>query len=254
MKKVIFVIADYKDHRQDIFDNYLSPRNQKYCKHHGFEYKVIRDGIKHRGNYTWQKVFEIKKMIDEGYLVDGDYVCNMDADMCIVDGRNSIFPKENKSFCLAIDNGNTHCWGWISFHINDWSKNMIEQILNEERWERLKNTEHAINFREQAMWYYLCGIISHSWKPFNQMPFFGWHSNFNKNETYYSIDQLKQNVEIRGPEWNTTLLEEEQKDPISKMLQKYNIVKSKKSNTIIRHWAGSQPWNYEEYCSKDIIL
>ena len=61
---------------------------------------------------------------------------------------------------------------------------------------------------------------------------------------------LYKNVQIRGPEWNTTLLEEEQDDVISKSLQQYNIVKSKKEDTIIRHWAGGQKWNYQEYCSK----
>jgi hypothetical protein len=30
------------------------------------------------------------------------------------------------------------------------------------------------------------------------------------------------------------------------MLQKYNIVKSKKEDTIIRHFGGGQPWR-EEY-------
>jgi hypothetical protein len=254
MKKIIFAIADYKDERQKIFDNYLSPRNQEYCDFHNYEYRVIKNGIKYRGNYTWHKVYEIKRMIEDGEVKIGDYVCNIDADMCIVDGRKSIFPNDNKSFSLAIDNGNTHCWGWISFKINDWSINMINQILDDNRWERLKNTKHGQEFREQAMWYYMCGIISHSWKSFLQMPFNGWYSDYNKNETYYKISELQQNVEIRGPEWNTTLLEEEQDDNISKSLQIYNIVKSKKSDTIIRHWAGGQNWNYQEYCNKEIIF
>lgn len=254
MKKIMFAIADYKDERQQIFEKYLSPRNKKYCDHHGFEYKEIKNGIKYRGNYTWHKVYEIKRMIDAGELSDGDSVCNIDADMCIVDGRKSIFPEQGKSFSLAIDNGNTHCWGWISFNINKWSRNMINQILDDARWERLKDTKHGKEFREQAMWYFLCGIISHSWKPFMQMPFNGWHSDYNKNETYYNLSELKENVQIRGPEWNTTLLEEEQNDPVSKSLQVYNITKSKKSDTIIRHWAGGQPWNYQEYCEKEIIF
>jgi hypothetical protein len=254
MRKIVFAIADYKDNRQNIFENYLSPRNKKYCDYHDYEYKEIKSGIKHRGNYTWQKIFEIKDMLDKKELRAGDSICNIDADMCIVNGSYSIFPKEDKSFSLAIDNGNTHCWGWISFNINDWSINMINQIVDEDRWNRLKDTPHAISFREQAMWYYLAGIMPHSWISFLQLKNYGWYSNFNMDETYYSLDELYDNVEIRGPEWNTTLLSEEQNDEISRSLQKYNIVKSKKEDTIIRHWAGGQNWNYQEYCSKEIIF
>lgn len=252
MKQIIFVIADYPKEKQDIFDNHFSPRNQQYCDYHGFEYRVIRKAIKFRDNYTWYKIFEIKRMLDENELQDGDCVCNLDADMCIVDGQQSIFPKEGKSFSLAIDNGNSHCWGWISFRINTWSRNMINQIVDEDRWNRLKNTKHGTEFREQAMWYFLAGIMSHSWNSFLWMPNYGWHSAYNENETYYSIDDLYEHVEVRSPEWNTTLLTEEQSDPVSEWLQQYNIVSSQKENTIIRHWAGGQPWNYQEYCKKPL--
>ena len=57
MKKIVFAIADYPNEKQEIFDNYLSPRNQEYCDHHGFEYRVIKEGIKFRDNYTWHKIF-----------------------------------------------------------------------------------------------------------------------------------------------------------------------------------------------------
>ena len=66
-------------------------------------------------------------------------------------------------------------------------------------------------------------------------------------DTFYSLEDLDKNVEIKGPEWNTTLLAEEQDDPVSKSLQQYNIVKSKKEDTIIRHFAGGQPWNPEYF-------
>ena len=254
MKNIIFVISDYPDEKQHIFETYLSPRNQKYCDHHGFEYRVIKKGIKFRGNYTWHKIFEIKRMLDDKELEDGDCVCNVDADMCLMKGGESLFPKEGKSFALAIDNGNSHCWGWISFRINAWSRNMINQIVDEERWHRLKSTKHGTEFREQAMWYFLSGIKAHSWDSFLQMPHYGWYSNYDENETYYSIDELYDNVEVRGPEWNTTLLEEEQDDAVSKWLQKYNIVQSKAKDTIIRHWAGGQPWNYKKYCSEGVCF
>ena len=249
----MFAIADYPGEKQDIFLNHLSPRNQAYCDYHGFEYRLITKGLKFRDNYTWHKIFEIKRMLDEGELQDGDSVCNIDADMCILKGGKSIFPAEGKSYSYAIDNGNSHCWGWISFTINDWSRNMVNQIVDEDRWQRLKSTKHGHEFREQAMWYALSGIVPHSWVPFPAMQHFGWHG-YPTDELYYSLDELYDNVDIRSPEWNTTLLEEEQDDPVSKSLQIYNIVKSKKADTIIRHWAGGQPWNYQEYCAKEIVF
>ena len=57
-------------------------------------------------------------------------------------------------------------------------------------------------------------------------------------------------MQVKGPEWDTTLLEEETEDPISKGLQKYNIVKSKKEDTIVRHFAGGQPWNAKYFEGK----
>jgi hypothetical protein len=57
----------------------------------------------------------------------------------------------------------------------------------------------------------------------------------------YGIDELHQHVEILRPEWNTTLLEEDM-NQAPEYLHKFNIVKSKKSDTIIRHFAGGQPW------------
>ena len=73
---------------------------------------------------------------------------------------------------------------------------MINQIVDDTRWERLKNTKHGQEFREQAMWYFMAGIVSHSWKPFNQMPFNGWYSDYNKQETYYTLAELKENNRI----------------------------------------------------------
>ena len=61
------------------------------------------------------------------------------------------------------------------------------------------------------------------------------------------VPELEEHVEIRGPEWNTTLLEDDAEDPVTQQLMKYNITKSKKEDTIIRHWAGGQPWVPEKW-------
>jgi len=106
----------------------------------------------------------------------------------------------------------------------------------------MKDTPHWQEFREQAAWYTLAGILPHSWIPFFDMPNYGFHSTVSP-ELHYSLEDLDKHVEVRGPEWNTTLLAEEADDPVSESLQKYNIVKSKKEDMIVRHFAGGQPWN-----------
>jgi len=42
MKKVLFVMADYPDWRQDFFEKNMSPTNQAYANKHGFEYIEMR--------------------------------------------------------------------------------------------------------------------------------------------------------------------------------------------------------------------
>ncbi len=244
MKKIFLVIANYKDHKQEFFENKISPLNEKYCEKHGFEYMFIKDTPPlFRENPTWWKFTILQGMIKNGELKDGDVFTHLDADMVIVKSDQSY--ETEKSFSYSVDNGNTHCMGNYTITINDWSKNLVENILSEDLWQKMRNDDHWENFREQAAWYTLAGILPHSWKPFKDMPNYGFHSKVTKN-LEYSIDELNEHVEVRGPEWDCTLLAEEANDAVSSMLQKYNINRSLKKDTIIRHFAGNQPWN-EEY-------
>ena len=242
MKKILLAIANYSDHRQDTFDNKLSPITASYCKKHGFEYIASKGIDTGRKNPIWQKMFYVRKLIDGG-LENGDRVTVLDADMVIA--KDDLSYETNKSFSYAIDNGNTHCMGNYTITINDWSLKMVDLMLDENRYQKYKDRELWTRWAEQASWYYLCGIKEHSWTPFTDLPNYGWHSHESIEPTF-SIEELHENIEIRGAAWNTTLLEEEADDPIGKMLQKYNIVKSKKKDTIIRHFGGGQPWR-EEY-------
>ena len=54
-------------------------------------------------------------------------------------------------------------------------------------------------------------------------------------------------VEIKDARWNTTLLSEEADNPVSQMLEQYNINKTLAKETIIRHFAGGQPWRKEYF-------
>ena len=64
---------------------------------------------------------------------------------------------------------------------------------------------------------------------------------FKSAKSLEEIEELEKNVCILDPSWNTTLLEEEF-DVIPHHLHKYCIVKSKKDDTRIRHFAGGQMW------------
>jgi len=234
-KKVMLVIANYKDERQSIFDNQISPRNQEFADEHGYEYIVSKGGDIFRGNPTWWKFTIPVQMINEGVLRQEDTLLHLDADMVITRiGKD--YPND-KTFAYSIDNGNTHCMGNYSLKINDWSVNMIRHILSEELWMKMQNDYHWSRFREQAAWYTLSGVCHHSWVPFLDMPNYGWHSHFT-DETRYSVRELHERVHVLGPEWNTTLVNPQ---------ERYYIQPSDPSETIIRHFAGGQRWDVSDW-------
>jgi hypothetical protein len=59
----------------------------------------------------------------------------------------------------------------------------------------------------------------------------------------YGIQQLNNNVCILDTKWNTTILEEDY-NTIDSNIQQYNIVKTKKEDTKIRHFGG-QKWRLD---------
>lgn len=248
MKKYLLVIACYNDARQDFFRQYTSPRNKEYCQQHNYEYLELTSNlIAFRGNLTWNKISTVRNLLNENVLKDNDILVHLDADMCLV--KPELEYPCNKSFSYVIDSGNTHCMGNYSIKINDWSRQLLENILSEERYQKFKNvlTIHEYfgtlspfweEFREQASWYSLAGIKRHSNKPFWEYSDYGWHSTPFPEDTVYSLEELYENVEVLPTEWNVTELEGE-----SSCI--FNINKVKKENVIIRHFAGGQPWRKE---------
>lgn len=249
MKKYLLVIARYNDWRQQFFETYFSPRNKEYCDKWGFEYIEIKNDTSlelFRGNPTWWKFIILRDMINSCTINDGDIFTHLDADMAIVDINKEYIT--NKSFSYSIDSGNSHCMGNYSIKINEWSKNMINLILDDERYIKLNNvvTKHEAfghytsfwhEFREQASWYSLAGIKRHSWEPFWNLPNLGWHSSVDDN-TVYSIEELEKNVEILPTEWNVTEMNGETDGM-------FNINKTNPDDVIIRHFSGGQPWRKE---------
>lgn len=243
--KYLLVIANYKDQRQEIFDKHYSPRNKEFCQKYGYEY-IVSSGIDmFRNNPTWWKFTVPKKLIDDGTIKEGDELLHLDADM-IIHKMDLDYPCA-KSFTYAIDNGNSHCMGNYKIKINDWSYRLMENILDETLWNECKDTELWTLWREQAAWYTLSGVPRHSWVDFRNLPHNGWHNTidpFYIPKIKYSLGELYQNVEVLGPEWNTTLLTED-KETIPTGLMQYNIARSIKKNCIIRHFSAGQMWRLD---------
>lgn len=242
--KHLLVFASYSDYRQDFFEKYMSPRNNRYCAIHDYNYIEIKDKLEpYRGSLTWLKFTKVQDLIADGTLKDGDILVHLDADMCLV--KPEIEFPTYASFTYAIDSGNSHCMGCYSIRINDWSKNMINLILDDSRYKYFndKVSVHEAfgytnsfwhEFREQASWYSLAGIKRHSDVSFFELPNYGWHSE----EAYYDLEDLYGHVEILPAKWNVTEMPWESNC-------RFNINKVNREDVIIRHFAGGQPWREE---------
>ena len=238
------VIANYPDHRQDFFKTHFSPRNKEYCKIHGYEYLEYLGSYKpFRDHPTWWKFTIVRDLINDGTLKEGDTLTHIDADMSI--HRLDLEYPAHKSFTYCIDSGNTHCMGNYSIKVNEWSRNMFDLLLDDNRYENLKDkiTVHEYFghrdsfwsvFREQASWYSLAGIKRHSNIPFYNLAHYGWHSD--KDEwTVYSLEELYEHVEVLPTCWNVTEMPGESGCT-------FNINPVERKDVIIRHFAGGQPW------------
>jgi hypothetical protein len=243
--KYLLVIANYKDYRQEFFDNHISPRNKEYCKKHNFEYIELKDDLKPiRGKLGWIKAFKVCHMLNNE-LKENDILTCLDADMAI--HKIDFDYTTNKSFSYSIDSGNTHCMGSYSVKVNDWTKNLFNLITCEERYKKLNKPSLHPAFNsfdsfweshyDQASWYSLAGIVRHSWVPFFNLPNSGWHTDKNE-DTVFCLKELYDNVEILPTKWNVTEMPGESDCH-------FNINPVERKDVIIRHFAGQQKWREE---------
>ena len=138
MNKFLFVIVNYPDWRQGFYETHMRPNNKAYCQKHGFEYVEFNgDDNPFRGHPTWWKFSKVRDFVNDGTLKEGDILTHIDADMCIKDHRTPLV--SNKSFTYAIDSCNTHCMGLYSMKINDWSVEMLDNLLSESRFDKYKD-------------------------------------------------------------------------------------------------------------------
>ena len=244
-KKYLFATANFQDWKQEFFKKYMSPRNKEYALKHNFEYiEMLSVDIKCRDHPSWLMFKLVQDLVNDGTFKEGDSVTKLDADMCVVDLNKEYIT--NKSFTYCIDSANTHNMGSYSMRINEWSVDLLNEILSESRYQKLlqHETKHDYfgtsdifvkSFREQASWYFLAGIKRHSQTSFFKLENYGWHSEPTEF-TKYSLKDLHKNVEILPTEWNVTLAPGETDS-------RFLINKTRYKDTIIRHFAGSNEWN-----------
>lgn len=245
MKHLLFQIAEYHDYRQQVYNNILSPRHKQYCDLHDIEYRsFLKKPDTGRPNPIWGKLFKMRELMKD--LQEDDVITVLDADMMIVDLNINLVPEDGKSMCYAIDNGNTHCQGLYSYRINDWSRKVVDRLLDETRYQKFGHFPEWNEWAEQASWYFLTGVPRHSWTPFWLMPNFGFHNHDYGDDLRLTLDEIFDNVQLLPAEYNTTILEEEQEGAASS-LQRYRINSSRREDTKLRHWAGGQRWSPEWY-------
>jgi len=244
MNKYLFVIARYRNVLQKIFEEKISPKNQAYCDRHGMEYIVVDHSCElppFRGKITWMKFWLVDQWIKEGRLKDGDSLVHFDADMVVV--KPEFEYKTDKSFSYAIDSCNSHCMGNYCLNINDWSKRLVSDILDEQLYQKNKADKHWHLFREQAAWYTLAGITPFKRASYFDQPNYGFHSSDAK--PVYTLEELHSNVDVKKPIWDCTLLADEIDNPRAALIAKALINPVDKKDVIIRHFAARQPWRKE---------
>ena len=239
MKTVLVCFAAYSGEKKDFFEKYTEPRFEKYAAFHGWETKIVKDYSRYeltRQHPTWMSWLIIADMLATGEITDGDNVMSIDADICVFDITKPFITK--KSFGYAIDSCNTHCMGAYTIKINEWSRKMIDKMLDQDMYLRLKDTPIWKMWNDQAAWYTITGIQRHSWIPFNQLDNNGYHVNRNP-DIALTIQELEEHVEVFPVEWNVTHVTGEG-------FNEYFINPSHRRDTIFRHFAGGPAWD-EKY-------
>lgn len=239
MKKVMVCYASYVGEKKVFFDTLTENNFREYCDRNDIEFYMVKDKTKHSidRHPTWMSWKIIDDLIESQYLQEGDKVFSLDADTCIVDMKADL--TSSKSFSYAIDSCNTHCMGFYSITINSWSKKFVKNVLNEEMYQKLKDSPIWKMWNDQASVYELFGIKRHSWIPFTKLKNYGWHTCVSQ-DTIYDIEELRQHVEILPTEYNVTHVAGEG-------FNEYFIVPTAGKDTIIRHFAGSPKWDAEYF-------
>jgi len=270
MKRFLVTFVNYSNdynteedrERYKLFKQFNSERNKQYCLTHNIEYIEVDESvykIPHMFTIEGKPEFTVKNNnhfarwqffrdnIDNGTFKPNDIIHHHDADIFIV--QTDKLMSSNKSFTYAIDTANSHCFGAFTLRVNDFGNKLINLMLSREKFDTLtkihfyKENEGSNVFfywGDQQAYYIAAGIKCHSWESFYNLPNNGFYTSPTPFMSF-TLDELLANVEILPVEWNVTHIVEEQGP------SEYYIVPSNKSDTIFRHFAGGQKWNFEEY-------
>lgn len=251
--------------RYRLFKQHNSERNKKYCAKHNINYYELDESafkIPHlfsipdrpdftvKNNNHFARWLFFKNKIEDGTFKEGDIIHHHDADIFIVD-TDKIMPC-NRSFTYAIDTANSHCFGAFTLKVNDFARKLIDLMLSKERFEQLQHVKFYkeneggnvfFYWGDQQAYYIATGIKAHSWQSFYDLQNYGFYSDHTPYVAF-TLEELLENVEILPVEWNVThVLEEQGHSP-------FYINKSNRQDTILRHFAGGQKWNFEQYASE----
>jgi hypothetical protein len=233
MKKILLTACAFPEKHPFlvIFEEKIKPRLVKYCEKHDFELIVI-DKIKSSyRDWSWMKMFWVKENIDE--FQDGDVITYIDADCCIMDGREPfIFDVD---FSVVQESTGCLCAGFWSIIISDWSRKFIEEICSEERHEKNKGLGSWQTWHENDAIYHLLGL--------------NWGQNISeigtRETTPFTIEELKEHVKILPAKWNVTY------NPNDVDWSKNNYKVGDKSDPDWIYKIISNYYNPDRYCSFD---
>ncbi len=274
MKKFLTTFALYDDDKKNLYETHVKPRFERYAKLHGlkfieFNHANFKPKILHpefgdasrygpgnlfRENLHFNRWVLFKKLLDDNNINDGDIIYNFDADIFIKE-MNEYF-EPDKTFSYAIDSGNTHCFGFFVLKINEFSRKLIDNIINRERWLKVSeydfftengNKKTKLHINDQWMYYTCAGIKPHSWISFHDLDNLGFHS-YPTEHTVFSLDELKENVNVLPTAWNVTSKFQDTEPNGEPNI--YDINRVPKDKIIFRHFASGQLWDFEQYSNQ----
>jgi len=237
MKKILLCVAAYEGDKKDFFERYISPRNREFAEVQGYEYVEIKERSDFRHCLNWDKPFHIKRMIDDGTVKEGDHITVIDADICIVDATKPLWSE--KPFTYAIDSCNSHCLGYYSIKICDWSVKFFNNLIDDDLYKRNLH-DGRWGWAEQAAFYHLAGIEFDYTKSFFQYPNYSYGSCPNA-DTIYTPEELIENIEVRDQNYNVTYVESHLDPPSYLSIYYHNH--NRFEDIVLRHWGGGQMWN-----------
>ena len=249
-------IASYNDYRKEFYEKIIRPNNLKYCLKHNIEYIDFTEGVSPiRNNFIWVKTFKISQLLET--INENDLLISIDADIAIFDHEVEFNLSQGKSFSYSIDSANTHNMGFHLLKNNQFSQNLIRELIDENRYQKYINNQEILNngetlsefwkgFADQASWYSLAGIKRHSDTPFWELEGFGWNSRIDEN-TFFSKEDLYKNIELLPSRYNVTELWGETEGT-------YNINNVSYRKVINRHFAGQQKFKKIWYRNSKLLL